>query len=431
MLKPPVISLPDPMLEEEGSVDPLSLARTYERLADRMLPAVTVRMSRIRFLSAMCVGSLACSTFEPEALAADEVSPPWLVFEWFVIEAFARAGGDANLQGIAGLQKVRRSLDSQRPVSAATYLKTPKVFGFSGIFRRLANGATILDEDLGLDDGGWELLRAFERDEKLEGLIDGGGGDGATFVRELREAVKLGLERGHTVGRPSGFWERITAHLVPTRCGKRERAVLLARLRQTHELSSELVDDLVRRSSIVARHDEAAYLRRLAPRTSPTLRRLLGAIDAYEALCRPITDAFALVRHLSTAAGGAAVAPQAFAQHKNVPALVNATIEGCKRIVDDPALLDLEPAVRALLGAFDEVRSASELFRAVVAHHEQAQRDKPPDGKRSWLEPGPPGSVMVRPAYQVEKLDDAPPPYVHDYRVGTVGRFLADLGAFA
>jgi len=113
-----------------------------------------------------------------------------------------------------------------------------------------------------------------------------------------------------------------------------------------------------------------------------------------------------------------------------VPALVNATIEGCKRIVDDPALLDLEPAVRALLGAFDEVRSASELFRAVVAHHEQAQRDKPPDGKRSWLEPGPPGSVMVRPAYQVEELDDAPPPYVHDYRVGTVGRFLADLGAF-
>jgi hypothetical protein len=38
----------DPIEGGEGSVDPLSLSRTYERLADRILPAVTVRMSRIR-----------------------------------------------------------------------------------------------------------------------------------------------------------------------------------------------------------------------------------------------------------------------------------------------------------------------------------------------------------------------------------------------
>ena len=46
-LQPPTLSLPDPLQGSEGSVDPLSLQRTYERLADKVLPAVTVRMGRI------------------------------------------------------------------------------------------------------------------------------------------------------------------------------------------------------------------------------------------------------------------------------------------------------------------------------------------------------------------------------------------------
>lgn len=428
MLRPPAISLPDPLLDDEGSVDPLSLQRTYERLADRMLPAVTVRMSRIRFVSVMCVGAHACSKYELDAVASDGVTPPWLVFEWFVIEALARAGKDVEQQTIAGLRKVKNCLEAQRHVSNATYLKTPKVFGFTGIFRRLATQATIIDDDVRLDDGGWELLRAFEKDESLPGLIEGRG-EGAELVSDLRDAIDRGLERGRTVGRGGEFWERLARHLTPIRTKKRERAVLLGRLRSTEELSREIVDDLVKQPGSIARHDEAAYLRGLAGRAGAGLSRLLRAIDAYEALCRPITDAFTLVRHLSTNRGQ--VGAHEFAADGRAEKLSSDTVVGCRRVRDDGALLDLEPDVRLVLDAFDDVRSAADLFAAVVAHHERAQRDKPPDGKRPWLEPGRNGAVIVRPAYRVGDLGEPPPPYVHDYRIRTVGRFLADLGVYS
>ena len=428
MLRPPVISLPDPLLEQEGSVDPLSLQRTYERLADRMLPAVTVRMSRIRFVSVMCVGARACAEYEVDTVASDGVTPPWLVFEWFVIEALARAGENIDQQAIAGLRKVRTCLEAQRHVSNATYLKTPKVFGFTGIFRRLATQATIVDDDVRLDDGGWQLLRAFEKDEALPGLIEGNG-EGAALVRDLRDAIERGLERGHTVARPAGFWERVARHLTPTRTRKRERVVLLERLRGTQDLSRELVDDLVKQPGVIERQDEPSYLRGLADRTSAELARLLRAIDAYEALCRPISDALTLVRYLSTTRGP--IGAVEFVADTRTAKLVTDTVAGCRRVRDDPALLDLEPDVRVVLDAFDDVTSPSDLFTAVVSHHERAQRDKPPDGKRPWLEPGRTGTVLVRPAYRIAELGELPPPYVHDYRTKTVGRFLTDLGVYS
>ena len=157
----------DPLLESEGSVDPLSLARTYEQLADRFLPAVTVRMSPTRFLTAMCLGALVCRE-EREGIAADGVWPPWLLYEWYVVKASARADDGTRQERIPGLLKAATCLRNQRPVSAAAYLKTPKVFGFSGIFRRLAVGARVLDNDLERDDGGNELLHTWSRDEGLE-----------------------------------------------------------------------------------------------------------------------------------------------------------------------------------------------------------------------------------------------------------------------
>ena len=90
MLSPPVLSEFDPVLEAEGSVDPLSLARTYEHLADKVLPALTVRMSRIRFVTAIAAGARVCADWGQDDLAKDGVTPPWLVFEWFVVEGLVR-----------------------------------------------------------------------------------------------------------------------------------------------------------------------------------------------------------------------------------------------------------------------------------------------------------------------------------------------------
>ena len=125
------------------------------------MPAVTVRMGRPRFVTAMAVGACICERWDNDAVAADEITPPWLVWEWLLIEAFVRAEESlAEKSGFPGIQKVRRAVRSQRPVSSTAYLKTPTTFGFTGVFRRLAREVGILTEDGRLDEGGYELVTA-------------------------------------------------------------------------------------------------------------------------------------------------------------------------------------------------------------------------------------------------------------------------------
>ena len=80
-LTPPLLSAYDVGASGEGSIDPLSLAPTYDRLANRLLPHLTVRMKRPRYLTAIAAGAHIC---EPMAdrLASDGRSPAWIVFEW-------------------------------------------------------------------------------------------------------------------------------------------------------------------------------------------------------------------------------------------------------------------------------------------------------------------------------------------------------------
>lgn len=424
-LAPPILSVPDPLLESEGSVDPLSLQRTYERLADKILPAVTVRMGRIRFVTALCLGALVCEKYADDAVASDEVTPPWLVYEWFVIEAFARELDDTRGLGIPGLLKVRSCLNNQRPVSAPAYLKTPKVFGFSGIFRRLAIASGILTEELRLDDGGLELLKAWERDESLDGLVQGTGAGGA-LVAELRDAVARGMDAAHTVSRSGSFWERVAEHLHPSRIGKREAKVLLAQLRSSSTRTSEHLDHLTKHGSFVERPAEAHYLRTVREKCSADLASYLAAIDAYEALCRPIAEAFDVLRELSTNRGVGPVAAADLAAAPSSARLVEELAAGCERVQRDPHLLDREPDVRTLLDSFERVAAASDLFEAIVTHHERAQAAKPPDGKRPWIERARGNAVVIRSAYVLPKRADETPPYVHDYRTATLCRFLRD-----
>ena len=119
MLRAPFSSEFDPSEEAEGSIDPLGLAPGYERLADRLLPAVTVRMGHPRFVTAIAVGARLLDDWDDDAVAADGATPPWLVWEWFVVEAFVRTeSSPSGTSGVPGIQKVRRALRSQRQVCA-------------------------------------------------------------------------------------------------------------------------------------------------------------------------------------------------------------------------------------------------------------------------------------------------------------------------
>jgi hypothetical protein len=209
VLRAPFSSEFDPSEEGEGSIDPLGLQPGYERLANRFLPAVTVRMGHPRFVTAMAVGACICEGWDSDTVAADGDTPPWLVWEWFVVESFIRAADSlSGISGIPGVQKVQRALRNQRPVSASSYLKTPSAFGFTGVFRRLATGIGVLTDDGRLDDGGFELVTAWAKDQSLEGFIDA---PNHVFRDRLRRAV-------------ARAWRRVTRPIKRASFGRTSRA---------------------------------------------------------------------------------------------------------------------------------------------------------------------------------------------------------------
>ena len=134
----PYRTLADPEVQGEGSIDPLGLATLADHLADWMLPGMTARMWRPRFLTAIAVTSLVVEPLAEE-FAKDGVTPPWLIFEWYYVEAVAAlADREGNaLRRIPGIDKARQALRDRVPLNATRYLKTAKVFGYHGVFRRL------------------------------------------------------------------------------------------------------------------------------------------------------------------------------------------------------------------------------------------------------------------------------------------------------
>jgi hypothetical protein len=435
MLRAPFSSEFDPSEEAEGSIDPLGLQPGYERLADRLLPAVTVRMGHPRFVTAMAVGACVCDEWEMDAVAADEITPPWLVWEWFVVEAFVRAEDSVSgISGVPGIQKVRRALRNQRPVSATAYLKTPTAFGFTGVFRRLARGIGILTDDGSLDDGGYELVSAWAKDQDLVGIIDASGGDGCAFRERLRRAVAQGMEKGHTTHQSGEFWRDLAGRFDPATPGRYEKRTLLNRILshagQVEKIAC-LKEALIAQGGVSGREDEAPFLRKLIGNASPDLQQLLTAIDAYEAFGRAITNAFDGLRYCASRNGGAPVDAKNFSSTKAAKSAFAALGPSLARIRAHPTLLEWERDQKGLAQAverFDGVRTGADLFAALLNHHEHVQRDKPPNGKRPWFERGPRGKVVVRSGYALQEPPDEEADYVHEYRIPTFSGFLSDLG---
>lgn len=435
MLRAPFNSEFDPSEEAEGSSDPLGLFPGYERLADRLLPAVTVRMGHPRFVTAIAIGARICDDWDADEVAADGLTPPWLVWEWFVVEAFVRAEDSSSaMSGIPGSQKVRRALRNRRPVCATAYLKTPNAFGFTGVFRRLARGIGIITDDGTLDDGGYELVSAWARDQGLDGFLDGSGGAGPAFRERLRRAVAQGMEKGHSTYQSGDFWRELANRLDPTTPGRGEKAILAQRILSRAgqaEMIAYLKDALIAQGGVSGRDHEAPFLRKLSRRAPAELKNLLTAIDAYETFGRALTDAFDSLRYYASSHGGAPVDAQSFAATKPAKSALALLAPSLARVRSHPTLLEWErdrKGIAQAIDRFEDVRTTADLFEAIFHHHEQVQRDKPPNGKRTWLERGTRGQVALRAGYTVHEPPSGEGGYVHEYRIPTFSGFLSDLG---
>lgn len=440
----PLLSVFDPPEEGEGSVDPLSLQATYERLAERIYPFMTVRMSRIRFLTAVAVITRVCEGLEEE-VAADGISPAWLVAEWYIVEGLVRRREVLSKSGrlrIPGSQKVERALRDGRRLGAAAYLKTPTVFGFTGIYKRLAVGLQMVTDEVGMDSGAVDLLTVWERSQQLPGFRDSTTGAGAEFREELRQAVKGGLRKGYT-DRPAGWrgFDLIAQHLDPGRAGKKEADWLYARLidaampapqrdLEAPRMRGEILALLEKEGeAIVSRTRESRFFRRLLRNggVSAELKERLQAIDAYERLVTPLEKALRLMLFLSSERRCDAITVNEFAADRRAGKLAAMIAPAVRGLSETFAGSAWEPEVTPLIARYEEVGDAHTLFGTLLDHHEEAQRNKPPDGKRSWVDRPDDRRVAVRSAYATDIPPEPSDEYLRDYRTSTASHFLQDL----
>src|SRR4051812_49081009 len=193
----PELSAYDPPVAGEGSLDPMGLAAISDRLADRLGPGLRARGPRIRFVTAVAVGAMACETLADE-LPADGISTPSICFEWLVLEGFARRLAPNDIPtGVPGSQKARVVVGQKQRLSAATYLKGPSVFGFNGVYKPFAVDSHVVGGGLEPGPRCAELVRAWEVDQGLIGFTDAvPGTDGGNLRTHLREQVRDALRAG-------------------------------------------------------------------------------------------------------------------------------------------------------------------------------------------------------------------------------------------
>ncbi len=433
----PLLSEADPKVSAEGSIDPLGMYAIADALAVRMIPGVRERQTHPRFLTSIAVSLSLCSEFPEESIAADGISEPWQVFEWYFVEGMVRTTRDsALLRGLPGQTKARRAIDDQVPLSAKRYLKTPTVFGFHGVYRALARDTEVERADR-LGEVGHELVSAWEKEQRLEGFSGTSEGPGKAMRRRLLDAVRDGMKSG-AVARKAGWagWQFFADHLGIYGAGKREsRVIAQALLNPEKGFRREVIDCLISREgkNLWSSEQKAKSLseRRfhewLGPRASHELRQLLDAIRIYEEFCRLLEDAFDdclyrlsqhQIRFQPSELGGLTGVRRAA---QRIPEIFGEVSE---------QLSPFGGAVRfqEVFSSLAERLSPAEWLERLLDHHCRIQYSKPPAGKAPWFDRFDDGSYMIRTAYIRETGGRHDDHYVHAYRTQSLWSFAKDLG---
>ncbi len=390
-------------------------------------------MSRPRFLTAIAAAAAVCDGME-ETIAANGVTPAYLVFEWLLVEGFARAADRADVHGTPGIGKASACRQAETPMCARAYLKAPTVFGYHGVYRRLARDTGILDNNGLLCENGYALLKIWEKEQGLIGFLDSASaGPGASAHRQmLRDAVADSLKAGF--GKRKGGWagwQFFALHLTPARVGGREAEFLRGLLLDPKgETRGELFRLMEQPENLAAAdlHD-AAQAHHLLPQASPEPARRLRVIMAYENFGTLLERAFDWLRWLSSQAGAQSLPPAEFAARpevQTIAAAVPGRLQTAERALDEaPPQAQCEFA--KLAPDFTAAVDAKTLYETLLHRHAEVEAARPPDGKRSWFERAADGGAMVRPPYRLDEPPRTDDGWGRPYRLGTVASFCRDL----
>ncbi|HOS77685.1 MAG TPA: hypothetical protein PLL15_06545 [Syntrophales bacterium] len=429
----PFLTSYDPPGIGEGSLDPLGLYQIADKLAVELVPGVRERMHRIRFLTAMALGTMVTEGLEGDPMQRD--ASPFLVWEWLVVEALIRQmGDDADISAVPGTLVTKRAIVQPGYLDARGYLKTPRVFGFHGVYKRLAVHLGIADVHLGPGPHTEGLADAWARDMGFDGV------DGArSLLAAWKEAVRRSLGEKPPRTKPgwSGQeWARLAAAFAPGACREREKRYLRDLLHATGERRLGALPAIWRLQDEFAVADESDYPEeRLHDRleaAAPEYARLLAAIRAYETFARSLQDGFDVLKAQASTPDAQGYDIPLIAQNIKFRAStdgLDGRFEAAHRALGEVPLarLSLQGLFVCRFDRFAQRLDAVACARALCDHHREVQREKSAEGKRPWFDDLGEGRIYIRQQYREPERELLPGRYVHDYRGRPIRRFYMDL----
>ena len=426
----PFLTRYDPPGASEGTLDPLGLYMIADQLATQLVPAVRERMMRIRFLTAATIGA-----WITEDLMPNENHPqiePFLVWEWLVVEAIVRTmDSDEELWGVPGSLVVRHAIANHGYVDERSYLKTARVFGFHGVYKRLGLHLALVDTHLRCRaPRGEELVQAWARDQGVARFQTG-----TPLFDKWHRAIEASLKETPIRTRMSSRWtledwRELAEAFLPQGARIHEKRCLN---RMLHAAGENQLGALVpmwnlRKRLDGQKIDEREFHRQLCSE-APEYSVLLESIAAYEMFCRNLTDAFNIVRSFGSKHDLKGLQISSLGSDEVFCQIAGQTHEVYLKALERLNAADPTAESRFIdrFTRFAEPLAPVEFARMICEHHEKVQESKSRDGKRAWFDRIGADRIYVRQDYRIEPTEPAPDAYVHDYRMNPIHRFLQDL----
>jgi hypothetical protein len=203
--------------------------------------------------------------------------------------------------GVPGTLVTRRALAEYNYLDDRSYLKTPRIFGFHGVYKRLAIHLGLVDVHLGPRTEAERLVDAWARDAGHGGLSGC-----RPLLSKWRHAIERSLNNEPARTRPgwqSDDWAELAEVVAPHRAKAREKRYLRDALHAADDRALGALPTIWRLQEGFTEEDfaEEPLHERLAEQ-SPGYGTLLEAIRAYERFCRGLHDGFDLLRAEAAAA---------------------------------------------------------------------------------------------------------------------------------
>lgn len=456
----PVATPHDPAEDPPGSLDPLGTLLQAERLAEILLPGLTVRMWRGRLLTIATIASWVADQVVVRLNNSDEVRlEARLAFERLVVSAIVRrserdvayTGAPLNLPG---RELAKTALSAGEPLTRANFLKGQAVNGPFGVMARLARQLELVDVEGRPGKNAARLLGAWSDDEALDGILDEKGDRaGAKWLSEAVSRTAACVDGGQWPGSGYAIWDQLAEHLRPDRMGRREKRFLLDTLRSSSsrkrmvellKLNDGLFRNVWKGQGSRGEAERTVLLQGIKPSlTDDPVDQLIdaaiAAAEAYEQTAALLQQTFdSLIFAIKERDGRARL--QDILGDPRVNRHLAKTRAGLEKIIPtiDRALVSLEkqPSVsraqvvdplRQIKTEAEEARmSVERLVDAVMRRHLRVQQLK---RKASWIDPGVHWTLMPG----EHRVDGGALPnwqniYLHPFKIANAYSLLGDLG---